>query len=101
MTITAKHCEEGEATNIALLVIVGLEVDAVSEGDDSDVKNPDDDGWVVTELNGGRDVKRVPMVIVVVSVPAEVVCDGMGMEDVAAGTGEANEPDMPSSLHRG
>jgi len=54
-------------------------------------------------LELGRDVESVPTVTV--CVPDEVdgfVSDaGMGIDDVAAGSGESNDPDIPASLKYG
>lgn len=103
--IIAIHRKEGNVTfDIALLPAFGFEVDVVVVADvlDAVVKNPDDVCCAVAgrELSAGSDVERVPT-IMVVSVRFEVVEDGIGILDVAEGKGEANEPDMWSSLKNG
>jgi len=82
----------------------GDAVVVADDDDEVDVANFDETGVADREDKGAREVLRVPTVIVAISVFREeerVRLEGMGMVDVADGRGEANDPDIWSSLKSG
>ena len=90
--------------------LAGADADEVADGETDeigviDVENPDtedvtEDVGKVLELGCERDVDSVPTVMVLVLDETDGFSIDWGMEidDVAAGSGESNDPDIPLSL---
>jgi hypothetical protein len=80
---------DGETDEIGVIEVESLETEDVTEGFGKEL-----------ELKWERDVDSVPTVMVLV--PDEVdrflIDWGMGIDDVAAGSGELSDPDIPRSL---
>ena len=80
---------DGETDEIGVIDVENPETEDVTEGVGKGL-----------ELGWGRDVDSVPTVMVLV--PDEVggflIDWGMGIDDVAASSGELNDPDIPLSL---
>ena len=85
----ADEVVDSEADELCVIEVENPETEDVTEGVGKGV-----------ELGWEREVDNVPTVMVLVrdEVDGFLIDWGMGIDDVAAGSGESNDPDIPHSL---